>query len=190
MRFKMRNVFKALGFAILLSACTMSPRDDLEAKFSAMDTSRLWLEQSTSRSFVELSHVEVELVSRGEISRGSDYIGRRSSGMFGGNNFPRIQGSSNIYNCSDFPTSLAAQTLFLEEGGPTNDPHNLDADGDGLACEWGTNIRRYAQENRPKRAAIPRRSYTPRRSYSNCYTGPRGGTYTITASGRKNYGGC
>ncbi|MFC4422792.1 YHYH domain-containing protein [Cupriavidus pampae] len=23
-----------------------------------------------------------------------------------------------------------------------------------------------------------------------CYTGPRGGTYTITASGRKNYGGC
>lgn len=23
-----------------------------------------------------------------------------------------------------------------------------------------------------------------------CHTGPRGGTYTITASGRKNYGGC
>jgi len=23
-----------------------------------------------------------------------------------------------------------------------------------------------------------------------CYTGPRGGTYTITASDRKNYGGC
>jgi hypothetical protein len=23
-----------------------------------------------------------------------------------------------------------------------------------------------------------------------CYTGPRGGTYTITASGKKNYGGC
>ncbi len=23
-----------------------------------------------------------------------------------------------------------------------------------------------------------------------CYRGPRGGTYTITASGRKNYGGC
>lgn len=25
---------------------------------------------------------------------------------------------------------------------------------------------------------------------STCYTGPRGGTYTVTASGRKNYGGC
>jgi hypothetical protein len=23
-----------------------------------------------------------------------------------------------------------------------------------------------------------------------CYTGPRGGTYTITKSGRKNYAGC
>ena len=25
---------------------------------------------------------------------------------------------------------------------------------------------------------------------SGCFTGPRGGTYTITAAGRKNYGGC
>ncbi|MCC2958945.1 YHYH domain-containing protein [Massilia sp. IC2-278] len=25
---------------------------------------------------------------------------------------------------------------------------------------------------------------------STCYTGPRGGTYTLTASGRKNYSGC
>ncbi|WP_373459687.1 YHYH domain-containing protein [Cupriavidus necator] len=27
-------------------------------------------------------------------------------------------------------------------------------------------------------------------SRQSCYTGPRGGTYTLTASGRKNYGGC
>lgn len=34
---------------------------------------------------------------------------------------------------------------------------------------------------------------TPRPSNpagQTCFTGPRGGTYTITASGRKNYGGC
>lgn len=30
----------------------------------------------------------------------------------------------------------------------------------------------------------------PRPVTPTCYTGPRGGTYTITASGRKNYGGC
>lgn len=27
-------------------------------------------------------------------------------------------------------------------------------------------------------------------SQPTCFTGPRGGTYTITKSGRKNYGGC
>jgi hypothetical protein len=27
-------------------------------------------------------------------------------------------------------------------------------------------------------------------SDKTCYTGPRGGTYTITASGNKNYSGC
>lgn len=36
---------------------------------------------------------------------------------------------------------------------------------------------------------------TPNTSYSapggkTCYVGPRGGTYTITKSGKKNYGGC
>lgn len=30
----------------------------------------------------------------------------------------------------------------------------------------------------------------PLSSGATCYAGPRGGTYTITASGRKNYGGC
>lgn len=27
-------------------------------------------------------------------------------------------------------------------------------------------------------------------SAQTCYTGPRGGTYTLTRSGKKNYGGC
>ncbi len=30
----------------------------------------------------------------------------------------------------------------------------------------------------------------PRPSTSTCLVGPRGGTYTLTASGRKNYAGC
>lgn len=36
----------------------------------------------------------------------------------------------------------------------------------------------------------PPHSYSPSSSSSTCYVGPRGGTYTITKSGRKNYGGC
>lgn len=39
-----------------------------------------------------------------------------------------------------------------------------------------------------------RTSVVPGSSYSirgrTCYVGPRGGTYTITASGRKDYSGC
>lgn len=30
----------------------------------------------------------------------------------------------------------------------------------------------------------------PTTSGQTCFVGPRGGTYTITASGKKNYGGC
>jgi hypothetical protein len=40
---------------------------------------------------------------------------------------------------------------------------------------------------------VVRESFAPRAGTpagQTCYTGPRGGTYTITASGRKNYGGC
>ena len=38
-------------------------------------------------------------------------------------------------NCSDFATWQEAQDLFLSEGGPSHDPHRLDRNGDGIACE-------------------------------------------------------
>jgi len=38
-------------------------------------------------------------------------------------------------DCSDFSTQAAAQAFFLSAGGPSQDPHGLDADGDGVACE-------------------------------------------------------
>ena len=39
------------------------------------------------------------------------------------------------YNCSDFDTQQEAQQQFEADGGPERDPHGLDADGDGIACE-------------------------------------------------------
>ena len=39
------------------------------------------------------------------------------------------------YDCSDFSTQAEAQTFFEAEGGPQKDYHNLDKDGDGVACE-------------------------------------------------------
>lgn len=38
-------------------------------------------------------------------------------------------------DCGDFPSQAAAQIFFLNHGGPHSDPHRLDSDGDGIACE-------------------------------------------------------
>lgn len=38
-------------------------------------------------------------------------------------------------DCGDFGSQKAAQLFFLANGGPGSDPHALDAEGDGLACE-------------------------------------------------------
>jgi endonuclease YncB( thermonuclease family) len=38
-------------------------------------------------------------------------------------------------DCSDFSSQAAAQEFFVAAGGPASDPHRLDADGDGIACE-------------------------------------------------------
>ena len=38
-------------------------------------------------------------------------------------------------DCGDFASQAAAQHFFLANGGPRNDPHRLDDEGDGIACE-------------------------------------------------------
>ena len=38
-------------------------------------------------------------------------------------------------DCSDFDTWQEAQDFFLSEGGPEEDPHRLDRNRDGVACE-------------------------------------------------------
>lgn len=38
-------------------------------------------------------------------------------------------------DCSDFRTWRQAQNFYKNHGGPRRDPHRLDADRDGIACE-------------------------------------------------------
>ena len=38
-------------------------------------------------------------------------------------------------DCGDFSSQSAAQSYFIEHGGPSSDPDLLDGDGDGIACE-------------------------------------------------------
>ena len=44
--------------------------------------------------------------------------------------------------CKKFSDKNAAQIFFLKNGGPKNDYHNLDMDGDGFACKWDPSIYR------------------------------------------------
>ena len=44
-------------------------------------------------------------------------------------------GGGGDKDCADFTSHSAAQDFFEENGGPGSDPHRLDADGDGQACE-------------------------------------------------------
>jgi hypothetical protein len=50
--------------------------------------------------------------------------------------------NENNSNCKKFSNKNAAQIFFLENGGPKNDYHNIDVDGDGFACEWDPSIYR------------------------------------------------
>ncbi len=38
-------------------------------------------------------------------------------------------------DCSDFSTQAEAQRFFINAGGPQQDPHQLDGDNDGKACD-------------------------------------------------------
>ncbi|MCY3655041.1 MAG: excalibur calcium-binding domain-containing protein [Chloroflexi bacterium] len=38
-------------------------------------------------------------------------------------------------NCGDFSTWREAQDFYEAAGGPAADPHRLDRDGDGVACQ-------------------------------------------------------
>ena len=44
--------------------------------------------------------------------------------------------------CKKFLNKNAAQIFFLKNGGPKNDHYNIDADGDGFACQWDPEIYR------------------------------------------------
>jgi len=40
------------------------------------------------------------------------------------------------HDCVDFDTQKDAQLFYEANGGPSSDPHDLDRDNDGMACDW------------------------------------------------------
>jgi Excalibur calcium-binding domain len=155
--------------------------------YASYSNSQLWGLQGMTSSASELRLAEAELGARGQSSYGTWYIGQRSASEVGTTRYSRATSAGGGKDCADFKSAAEAQRYFLLNGGPSSDPHNLDGDGDGYACEWGAYVRASYSKYKPKTSA-----YKPARAYlsSGCYVGPRGGTYTITVSGKKNYGGC
>jgi hypothetical protein len=181
---------RALAAFALLSGCatsglqhSSSNQQNLFSQYEAMNTARLWTLHYVTSAPRELAFLEAELGSRGETHYGTDYLGRNTYSSVGRALYSRVAVAADTLNCSDFTSTAAAQKFFLSAGGPMSDPHGLDRDGDGLACEWGTTIRRI-------RTTYSISRYPTYHSSGICHVGPRGGTYTITASGNKNYSGC
>lgn len=49
--------------------------------------------------------------------------------------FAAPSASASDKDCADFKTWRQAQSFYKKHGGPKRDPHRLDADHDGIACE-------------------------------------------------------
>ena len=49
--------------------------------------------------------------------------------------FTASPASAGDKDCSDFNTWQEAQKFYKRHGGPQRDPHRLDGDDDGIACE-------------------------------------------------------
>ena len=186
--------------AVVLAACgsALTSPQLLESVKSESSTGLCY---DYGRYDVALSYkqlIELELISRGENTCAGSNLGAASLPAYGHAKYSRSakkavttnratenSGQTAGVDCADFNSGVAAQRYFLTSGGPTADAHNLDGDGDGLACEWGHQLRKIYNHRAP-RTSRPARTY----SSSACHTGPRGGTYTIGAGGRKNYGAC
>ena len=81
--------------------------------------------------------------------------------------------------------ALAAPALSFAHGGGLNaDGCHNDKKSGGYHCHRAPAV----ANSLPAVSNVAPQLTTPARP--NCYTGPRGGTYTLTAGGKKNYGGC
>lgn len=187
----MRFLFLMILCFIASACATPEPPQNASAvtrtqAYAAATTGQLWATQVATSDPLALLMVEAELGSRGEFENELSYLGSRTISTIGKYQYGRSATVTGDKNCSDFSAAAEAQRFFLLAGGPAYDPHGLDRDGDGNACEWGTKLREVASARAARPAPVRRTAY----SESQCYTGPRGGTYTITAGGYKDYDGC
>ena len=67
---------------------------------------------------------------------------RETTNLVGERQYRRPVIRTRSSECRKFNSSDDAQRYFLANGGPQEDPLNLDGDGDGFACAWNPQIYR------------------------------------------------
>jgi hypothetical protein len=91
------------------------------------------------------------------------------------------------YNVTRNGSSCGGRSAWSRRGGYA--PICYDRQRSGYVVSDGSAAAEFTSDSRAAR--LPARSVNFSKPVSpTCYTGPRGGTYTITSSGRKNYSGC
>ncbi|MBA4342197.1 MAG: YHYH domain-containing protein [Methylibium sp.] len=84
--------------------------------------------------------------------------------------------------------------VWAHPGGQNNDGCHTNKKTGEYHCHGAGVTSRPSKEREPPldpTASTTDRSETKQRALPpGCYVGPRGGTYTLTKSGKKNYGGC
>ncbi|WP_232830486.1 excalibur calcium-binding domain-containing protein [Oceanicella sp. SM1341] len=92
--------------------------------------------------------MEPELARRGVYQCGGQAVGAGSAALVGLARYDRPEGRGTGFgrdrDCEDFTSAAEAQAFFLASGGPDEDDHRLDDDGDGYACAWGEDLRSMA----------------------------------------------
>jgi hypothetical protein len=182
-------------FLLIAVVAGCAPSTELsKLKLKRTPTSELWSIYDRDPLSLSGLRAEVELISRGQHSYISSYIGEKTRLMVGTPTYTRGLQRQKILaidlDCSDFGTEMEAQTFFLSNGGSSVDRHDLDRDGDGFACDWGVQIQQIARNVLKTRAEQRTQKKAPsyRQSSSRtCHTGPRGGRYYYASSGRKVY---
>lgn len=88
-------------------------------------------------------------------------------------------------------TLICLPALAFAHGGGLNAEgcHNNRKTGD-YHCHGGQGARPGQSKDSASGASTSKTVPPGNGGSPTCFTGPRGGTYTITKSGRKNYGGC
>ena len=149
--------------ALFLCACQTNPsskneivkgNSDLKISDGVLDLSQFSQEQqkverdeaAARREKLKAGRVVLEVNSKDEIETKSinlAHFARSVSNKVGEKIYYRNSlNTDDNQGCKKFSNKDTAQIFFLKNGGPKNDYHNIDVDGDGFACKWDPTIYR------------------------------------------------